>query len=190
MSQTFYECKPLTDERWGDLEDLFGPKGACGGCWCMNWKVPRKEFDAGKGEVNKKSLRQIVAEGREPGLLAYDGALAVGWMAIEPRSHYPGLERSRILKPLDEEEVWSITCFYTRKEYRKRGVSRNLIEAAKTYVRGRGGLIIESYPVDDTTGSSPAPFVWTGIASAFREAGFEEAARRSEKRPVMRYYLK
>ncbi len=29
---------PLTGENWPDLEALFGPRGAVGGCWCMYWR--------------------------------------------------------------------------------------------------------------------------------------------------------
>lgn len=187
MGKRIYEIRPLTDERWDDLEDLFGANGACGGCWCMYWRIPRKEYNAQKGEMNKKAFREIVKDNVIPGLIAYDGDLAVGWIAVQPREDYPGLERSRILKPVDEKAVWSVTCFFTRKEYRRKGVSHALIEAAKEHVGKSGGKILEAYPVDSKNPNAPAPFVWTGLASAFRNAGFEEVARRSETRPVLRY---
>lgn len=189
MKQSPFVCKTLTPDRWEDLEDLFGDRGACGGCWCMYWRIPRKEYNAHKGEKNKEAFRRIVNDEIVPGLLAYDGDLAIGWLALQPREDYPGLERSRILKPVDDKPVWSMTCFFTRKEYRKKGISRALIEAAKEHVRMHGGKILEAYPVDSKKPNAPAPFVWTGLASAFEKAGFEEVARRSETRPVMRFVL-
>ena len=56
-------CRPLTLDRWSDLEALFGERGACGGCWCMLWRLPRAEFERGKGQGNRDALRTLVAEG-------------------------------------------------------------------------------------------------------------------------------
>ena len=67
-----FEVHPLTANRWQDFEWLFGPRGACAGCWCMFWKLPRKEFDAGKYETNRKAQKGIVEGGQIPGLIAYN----------------------------------------------------------------------------------------------------------------------
>ena len=96
---------PATPDRWHDLERLFGAKGACGGCWCMLWRLPRGEYDRGKGEGNRAAMRVLIAAGKAPGLLAYVGKEPVGWCAVAPRAVYPGLERSRILKPVDDRPV-------------------------------------------------------------------------------------
>ena len=100
-----FAAHPLTPERWADLERLFGERGACGGCWCMWWRLTRREFEQNKGDGNKASLRALVESGPPPGLLAYDGDEAVGWCAVEPRESYPALARSRVLKPIDEERL-------------------------------------------------------------------------------------
>ena len=71
------------------------------------------------GDGNKAAFRRIVKRGAEPGLLAYDGDTPVGWCAISPREEYGGLARSRILKPVDDQPVWSITCFYVARAYRR-----------------------------------------------------------------------
>ena len=119
---------PLTPERWPDLLRLFGPRGACAGCWCTWWKLGRKEFDAGRGGRNRRRLETYVEHGHVPGLLAYDGEEAVGWIAIEPREAYPRLARSRVLAPVDERPVWSITCFFVARPHRGKGITRALIE--------------------------------------------------------------
>ena len=181
------EIVPVTAERWPDLETLFGPRGACAGCWCMWWRLPRKEFEARKGEGNREALRAIVASDAVPGLLAYVEGVPAGWCAIAPRDHYPGLARSRILSPVDERPVWSVTCFFIARSYRRRGLTVRLLLAAVEHARSRGAQVVEGYPHDAGEGELPPAFAWTGLAAAFRTAGFEEVARRSPKRPIMRH---
>lgn len=176
---------PLTPDRWGDLEALFGPRGACGGCWCMWWRLPRSAFTAAKGEGNRRALEAYVRGGAVPGLLAYDGGRPVGWVAVEPRAAYPGLGRSRNLAPVDERPVWSITCFYVARSHRGRGVTRALALAALEHARRAGATLVEAYPVDYAKEVGDA-FLYTGAASTFRLLGFEEVARRSPTRPVVR----
>ena len=180
---------PLTPERWPDLESLFGPKGACGGCWCMYWRLSGKIYDAQKGEINRLALRSLIEEGDPTGILAYTDDKAVGWCAMAPREHYPTLGRSRVLKPVDDLPVWSITCFFISRPYRRRGITERLIEASVAYAHHEGAKIVEAYPVEPKGGNAPDVFVYTGLASAFRKVGFQEVARRSETRPIMRYYI-
>ena len=181
--------RPATRERWKDLEELFGERGACGGCWCMFWRLPRKEFDAGKGPGNKRALKRIVSAGREPGILAYIGQEPIGWCALAPRQEYVALERSRILKPFDDQPVWSISCLFIKKPYRRRGVSAELLRAAVDFAANHGARIVEGYPVEPSMEKMPDPFLWHGIPSAFSRAGFREVARRSTSRPIMRFEI-
>lgn len=106
------ESYPVTTERWHDLEELFGKSGACGGCWCMWWRLTRFEFRKQAGQGNKESMKRIVDSGEVPGLLAYADNRAIGWCSVGPREAYPSLERSRTLKRVDDGPVWSIVCFY------------------------------------------------------------------------------
>lgn len=177
---------PLTAERWPDLEQLFGPRGACGGCWCMVWRLPRAIFDQQKGEGNRAALQALVAAGESPGILAYLGEAAVGWCAIAPREVYPALARSRVLRPLDAQPVWSVTCFFVARQVRGQGVSVQLLQAAVAFAAARGATLVEGYPMVPQNETMPAAFAWTGTLSAFLQAGFTEAARHSEKRPIMR----
>lgn len=181
---------PCTPARWPDLEELFGERGACGGCWCMFWLLPRKEFDAGKGSGNKRALKKLVSAGREPGILAYIDKEPVGWCALAPREVYVALERSRILKPVDDKSVWSISCLFIKKPYRRKRISVQLLRAAVEFAAKRGAKIVEGYPVEPSMENMPAPFLWHGIPSAFKAAGFEEVLRRSKSRPIMRFDIK
>jgi GNAT superfamily N-acetyltransferase len=183
---------PLTPERWNDFEALFGPHGACGGCWCMWWRIKRSDFEHQKGDVNRLALQQIVASGEVPGLLAYDGAKGgppVGWCSVAPREAFPALERSRILKRVDDQPVWTAVCFFVAKTYRRQGLTVSLLRAAVEYARQAGAKIVEGYPEDPRKAEIPAPFAFTGLASAFIQAGFVEVLRRSETRPIMRYFI-
>lgn len=180
--------QPLTSDRWSDFERLFGPRGACGGCWCMYWKLRGKAFSENTGETTRQMQASVVESGIVPGLLAYMDGEPVGWVAIEPRSAYLRLAHSRILAPIDEAEVWSVTCFYVAKKARRQALTLALLEAAVGFVRAHGGKIVEGYPVEAHK-EMPAPFVFTGLASTFRKAGFYEVARRSENRPIFRYLI-
>ena len=181
------QCHPLTSARWRDFTDLFGKNGACGGCWCMLWRSSNREFQARKGAGNRRAMQALVDAGKVPGLLGYADELAIGWCAVAPREDYPALGRSRILKPVDDQPCWSVSCLFVRREYRRRGVSSQLLRAAVEHVRRQGGGIVEGYPVEPK-GDKPMPaaFAWTGIPSAYASAGFSEVARRSPTRPIMR----
>ncbi len=178
---------PATRDRWDDFEKLFGQRGACGGCWCMWWRLTRKEYDRQKGAGNKKAMKNIFQSGAVPGILAYDKNEPVAWCSLAPREKYTSLERSRVLRKVDDSPVWSIVCFYIAKEYRHRGLSVRLLKEAKKYCKTQGAKILEGCPTEPRKDSMPDAFVWTGLSSAFKKAGFKEVARRSETRPIMRY---
>jgi GNAT superfamily N-acetyltransferase len=189
MSDSGLVYQPVTPDRWGDFETLFGPRGACGGCWCMWWRVKRSIFDAQKGEGNRLIMRAIIASGEVPGLLAYDSGEPVGWCSIAPRTTFPVLGRSRILKPVDDRSVWSVVCFFIEKGHRRQGLSVGLLRAAVDYAKENGAEIVEGYPVEPKGASAPDVFVFTGLVEAFRQAGFVEVLRRSPTRPIMRYFI-
>ena len=177
---------PATPDRWKDIEALFGERGACGGCWCMAWRLDASEFNESKGEKNRASFRSIVKKGTEPGVLAYAGDEPVGWCAVGPREDYPRIERSKVWARLDNQPVWSITCLFVKKQFRNRGVSAQLIEAAAKLAKKHGARLVEGYPQELKGKRLPDAFVWTGLSSAFVKAGFSEVARRSDKKPIMR----
>jgi GNAT superfamily N-acetyltransferase len=180
--------EPLTPDRWRDLEKLFGPRGACGGCWCMCWRLPGKAFKAGSGEGNRKAFAKIVKGGAVPGLLAYDGDEPVGWCAVAPRGEYKRLEASRTLRPVDDKPVWSVSCFFIARGHRRKGLTVKLLEAAKKHVKKQGGSLLEGYP-SVPKGEAVDTFAWTGILGAFEKAGFEVAARPSQARAIVRCKL-
>jgi GNAT superfamily N-acetyltransferase len=155
----------------------------------MWWRLKRAEYNRGKGDVNKGKLQQIVRSGEVPGLLLYDGGEPVAWCSVAPRERFPVLGTSRTLKPVDDKPVWSIVCFYVRRDYRKKGVSRQLIRAAAEYARKNGARLLEGYPVVSREGSTPAAFAWTGFLDAFEKEGFEPCDPGGHSRRIVRLPL-
>ncbi len=179
---------PLTTERWADLETLFGPHGAFGNCWCMWFRQTNKEWNSSSGAERKEALAELTDSGNPPGLLAYDGEKPVGWISLGPRPDFPRLVHSRVARAIDDRPVWSVVCFFVQKEYRRQGVTVALLKAGIEYARQQGARIIEGYPVEPIE-QKPDPWVFVGLAAAFRKVGFVEVARHKESRPIMRFYL-
>jgi GNAT superfamily N-acetyltransferase len=155
----------------------------------MFWRVSRKEFEAGKGAGNKRAFRNIISKGQKPGVIAYSGKDPIGWCAVAPRETYVALERSRILKPVDDKPVWSVSCLFVRKQDRRKGISTQLLRAAVDFAATQGARVVEGYPVEPAAEKLPDPFLWHGTLSAFIAAGFKEVVRRSRSRPVMRFMI-
>jgi GNAT superfamily N-acetyltransferase len=183
------EIVSATGERWPDVESLFGPRGAVGGCWCMWWYQRGKEFDTNAGEPNRLALRERVLSGRPPGLLAYADGNAVAWCALGPRDEYKRIGHSRNFKPAEADPgAWAITCFFVARVARKQGLASQLLARAIDFARENGATNIEGYPVD-TRDRAMNPYDFTGTQSMFERAGFVEAERRGKNRPIMRLSL-
>jgi GNAT superfamily N-acetyltransferase len=182
-----FEALPLTANRWQDLVTLFGEHGAYGGCWCMWFRLQKKQFDAQAGQGNKDAMKALVVSGVVPGLIGYVDGKPAGWVSVAPREDFPRLRRSRIMKAVDEQPVWSIVCFFIDKVYRKQGFSLRLLKAAVEYAVKNGAEIVEGYPIDLQDRSYPDAYAFYGTQSTYEKAGFKEVVRRSPTRPVMRY---
>lgn len=178
--------RPLTPDLWAALEDLFGKKGACNGCWCMYWRIGAA-YRKNSPDINKSAFREIVRRGPPPGLIAFDGDKAVAWCQLTPRDALPWLDRQSRLKRVDEAPVWSLSCFYVRVGYRKKGVTAALIAAALKAAKRSKAPALEAYPLDaDKTPSASG----TGYATTFARAGFRVVARHVPPRPIMRFDFK
>jgi GNAT superfamily N-acetyltransferase len=183
MNLTF---RPLTWENWKDLEKLFGEDSICRSCWCMWWRQSSSEWQKRRGSDRKEALRTIVNQQKVPGILAYSDEQPIGWCSIAPREEFHRLERSRTLKRIDNEPVWSVVCFFVAKPFRGRGVSRGLLEAAVKYAGEQGAKIIEGYPMRSSMKQQDTT-VYTGLASMFLKVGFTHCGFGSKTRTIMRY---
>lgn len=187
--KTSVEVHPVTPDRWQDLEKLFGPNGAYGGCWCMFFRMRRTDWRKAKAEQNKAGMKALIEGGEPPGLLAYVGGQPAGWVAMDRREKYPHLIHSRALKlDITEPGVWSIVCFVVGKDFRRQGIQTALIDAAVNYARSQGAKVVEAYPIQP--GEQLKRYEgYTGIVSSFLRAGFEETRRVEPQWAVVRKVL-
>jgi len=185
-----WRIEPLTPERWGDFVALFGPRGACAGCWCTWARLTAAEWRERGANGRRAMMRKLVQSGEPPGLLAYDGKQPVGWIAVGRRASYKRYETSRVLAPVDERPVWSVPCFFVARTHRGRGLTVALLQAAARWAAGHGAACVEGYPIDTRGGRQAAAFVWPGLPQSFHAAGFREVARRSPTRPIVRRELR
>ena len=182
---------PLTPDRWPDLEAVFKARGCsvARGCWCMAYRLSgsRETFPPGmtRAQANRASLKALVDAGSPPGLIGYRGKVPVGWVSIGPREGYARLTRSPVMKPVDDQRVWSVICFVVPSQYRGQGIARALLDGAIAYARKQGATLLEAYPVDKP-GRSNDDQMWFGAKSMYDSAGFEEVARRKPQRPIVR----
>ena len=182
---------PVTPARWPDLEAVFGARGCsvARGCWCMAYRRSGAQYplwpDTSRAKTNRADLKTLVDKGKTPGLVAYQGRVPVGWVSLGPREEFKRLQRSPVMKPVDDKPVWSIICFVVPLAYRGQGVGYALLQGAIVYARKHGATLIEAYPVDKRERSRDDA-IWFGPKSMYDRAGFKEVARRKPMRPVVR----
>jgi GNAT superfamily N-acetyltransferase len=186
-----FEVQPVTPKRWRDVVDLFerpGPRGGTpqtDGCWCQFWHLRGKAYWAGHGVGNRRRLSAEIRSGQEPGLLAYIDHAPVGWCRVGPRETFERLEHSPRLARVDDEDVWSVVCFYVHPAAKRKRVASELLEAALALAAARGARIVEGYPVAAGHMNIDA---YTGYLQMFLDAGFEPV-RDAGRRTIVRRRL-
>lgn len=182
--------EPLSKKNWGAFVQLFGEKGACGNCWCMYFRLKKEEFVNGKEDNgNKEKMKELVWDDLPTGVLCFYEGQAIGWCAFAPREAYLKLANSRVHKPIDEKPVWSITCFFIDKHFRRMGVSVAMLKGVIAIARKQKIKIIEAYPTIPTQEKLPDSFAWIGLYKSFERAGFKIVDKTSKSRPMVRYYV-
>ena len=185
---------PLTPDLWPAFEDLFGKQGACYGCWCTHFRLPPAARRASDKERNKDHIRARIEAGPPPGLLSFDGEVAIGWMQIGPRADVPEWNnKGRGSAPVDPADAtdpaaWAISCFFIRSKARGRGLTHQLVGAGIDFARASGARILEACPMDQSKDSRSIG-LFVGSTRVFERAGFHMVATRKSGRPLMRYVL-
>ena len=174
------EVKPLTGETWDALAQLFREGGDPRWCWCQHWRLRSKDMAAAKVPELRERLHGQALSPEPPGLVAFDGDRAVGWVSLGPRAAFERIERSRVIPRVDDLPVWSIVCFAVSESARGRGVARTLLDAAVDHARERGAEALEAYPVQ-IDGDEPIhpDAAFTGTLPMFEKAGFRVVADRA-----------
>jgi GNAT superfamily N-acetyltransferase len=166
-------CVELEPRLWPTLEALFGDNGACGGCWCMWWRVERggPEWQRMKGSSARRAFHRLVTRGQARGVLAFAGDEPVGWCALGPRADFPRTERVRGVAGATTDGVWAVNCFYVARAWRGKGVAGALLDAAMRACKRHGAREIEGYPY---RGTHPGSQAWTGRLALFEARGFDQ----------------
>lgn len=172
------KVKPVDKKTWKDFEALFESKGAPSWCWCMVWRMTKEELKNNHSADRKKYIKKRVTAKIPIGLLGYAGTEPVAWCSIAPRDSHLRLGGD---DSLEDEDVWSITCFFIKKEYREQGLVPQLIEHARKYAKKNGAKYIEAYPVKP---SSPS-YRFMGFTKTFEKADFEFVKKAGTRRNVM-----
>jgi len=182
--------EPVTKRNWNKFVELFGENGACGNCWCMYYRLSKADFIEGKTEDgNKNAMKELVWESKPVGLIGLVEGQAIAWCAFAPREDFIKLNKSRVHKRIDDKDVWSIPCLFINKNYRRSGVSIQLLKGAIKYAKGNGIKIIEAYPTIPTQDKISDSFAWVGLYKSFERAGFTIVDRTSKNRPMVRYFI-
>ena len=176
------ECRDVDGARWADLERLFEGRGGPAYCWCMLWRPMASAARRGGGrEARKRALRRLVDAGVPVGLLGYRDREPVAWCSVAPRESYRAMGG-----PLDSADdagaVWSIGCFFVRRDHRGGGLSERLLAAAIGRARKAGALVVEAYPVAP---NSPS-YRFMGLTTVFERAGFADLGMVGKRRHLMR----
>jgi GNAT superfamily N-acetyltransferase len=187
LSQITFE--PLRKSNWFKFVQLFGEKGACGNCWCMYYRLKKDDFVEGKAdEGNKEAMKKLVFENKPTGILGFYEEQPIAWCAFAPREDFMKLENSRVHKRIDNKSVWSIPCFFIDKNFRRQGISVEILKGVIEYAKNNNIQIIEAYPTIPTKEPLPDSFAWIGLFKSFERAGFEIVDNKSKNRPMVRYY--
>jgi hypothetical protein len=162
VPQTF-ATKELSKRTWLDYVRFFSQGNGwdhCGCTFAQGFRAPkelRKWSD--QRDWNLEVKCRLVADGRAHGILVYAGGEPVGWCQFGPANELlPLVARGEHIDPraagprrrlFDDGEVrlWRVTCFCTRPDYGKQGVTGVGLRAALRSVAKKGGGVVEAYPI-------------------------------------------
>ncbi|MFA5139869.1 MAG: GNAT family N-acetyltransferase [Elusimicrobiota bacterium] len=182
------DIRELKKHDWDVVARLFRENGACGGCWCMWWRVEKggRLWTRCKGAVNRSSLQRLIKQGKVHSMLAFEGEEPVGWCSFGPRESFPRLETVKALRRPFGKTTWSVVCFFIPSRYRGKGVATGLLKAATNRAFELGATEVEGYPVVPKMKPMPAAFAWTGVPALFKKCGYRELKRPGVSRPIFR----
>ena len=187
-----FRFEELQPQLWHAFERLFDPNGACGGCWCMWWRVEnRKNWKEFHGAKAKETFKKLTQSGKAHGMLVFIGDEPVGWCSFGPRVDFPCLTRVHAYERDDISDVWSVTCFFIDRKWRGKGLARRLLKASVEAMRNHGVRIVEGYPMTTTMDGRrlSSGMTWRGPLKIFEELGFRTVQSTNPFKPLVRLEL-
>lgn len=167
-----WEVLPVTEQRFEDFATVVNPTGREKHCWCLSHRLGAKDIEELGAGDRAQAMRALSAEPIAPGVVAYRDGVPVGWCSISPRTQIPLLERSKLIRPVDDVAVWSIICVVVRSGFRRQGVTTHMLEGALDYAKALGAPAVEAYPVDPE-GRMDLTMAFVGTRKMFQTVGFE-----------------
>lgn len=162
--------------------------GVWGGCWCVGFHIK-----LGKGRTpaqNRAEKEQRVSEGRTHAALVFDGERCLGWCQFGSPAELPEIKsRRRYEKDLITLPDWRITCFFTGKGLRRRGVADTALGGALAEIARCGGGTVEGYPEETDDRTLSGSFLHTGPMAAFENHGFTRTRPISPHRWVVTRFV-
>jgi GNAT superfamily N-acetyltransferase len=169
------EIYPVIAERFPDLAQILAPRRQdAPACWCLSYRVTSSKFGSLKGEDRPNRLRSLCEQENAPGVIAYVDGIPAGRCAFGPRSEMGRLERSRTIPRIDDRPVWSIVCFVVKADYRRQGLTHQLLQSATAYARSKHVQTLEAHPIEPRGTRVSAAFAFVGTTSLFEAAGFRK----------------
>lgn len=166
------ETYPVTPDRFEDFADVVNPNRRATHCWCLSHRLSPGEIEDLGGHSRELAMREVCAT-HPPGVVTYRDGEPVGWCSISPRVQLPKLVRSRVIRPVDDVEVWCIICVVVRGGHRRQGVTRELLEGAVDWAASQGAVAVEAYPVDADGERIDTTMAFVGTRAMFEPVGFE-----------------
>jgi ribosomal protein S18 acetylase RimI-like enzyme len=178
-----FDVRALDESTWPDFARLVERhNGVWGGCWCMGFHAE------GVGrhttpQQNRAEKERRVCEGRAHAALVYDGAECVGWCQFGSPGELPRIKHARAYREVPGEPPdWRITCFFSDRAHRGRGVAARALAGALEQIAQLGGGTVESFPEDVAERSTSSSFLHNATLALFERAGFERTGKLGKHR--------
>lgn len=170
-----FKIKPLSAKTWSDFARLIEENnGVWGGCWCMWYHGKEKTSDGDGPEDKRRAKEALVSKGQAHASLVYDGDDCVGWCQFGPPKELPRLHNLRAYLSIDPAlPDWRITCIFSGKDHRQRGVAAAALEGALEQIKRLGGGLVEGYPENTEDRNASSAFLFNGTLKMFERQGFE-----------------
>ncbi len=165
--------KALDQTTWPDFAALAeAHHGVWGGCWCMAFHAKGEGWGV-SADLNRAEKQALVIAGRAHAALVYDGGGCVGWCQFGSPAELPRIKNLAAYRAAGAAlPDWRITCFFSGKGHRGKGVAQSALQGALAEIARLGGGTVEGFPEDITGRKVSTSFLFNGTLAMFEAQGF------------------